>query len=219
MISQRTIAQLRTVAPPKSWLRLWMIVLGILAILVALRVVFRPGAPQDERVEPVLSSVFTPTVQYWAPLIQAWSQAYHVDPNLIATVIQIESCGDPNAVSRSGAQGLFQVMPGHFGAGEDMLDVVSNGRRGMEYLAGALQKRSSGDAESALAGYNGGHSLIGKDQAAWPSETQRYIRWAVGIYDDAINGHSASATVQQWLDAGGKNLCAQAAAHQSVGRP
>src|SRR5260221_12692591 len=119
MISQLTLAQLRTAAAPKSWLRLLVIVLGIAAILVAIKVVLRPGAPKEDEVGSLLSGVFTPQVQYWSPLIHAWAQAYHVDPNLIATVIQIESCGDPTAVSLAGAQGLFQVMPGHFGAGED----------------------------------------------------------------------------------------------------
>src|SRR5947207_12589835 len=56
-----------------------------------------------------IASIFTPEVLHWSPLISAWAAAYNVDPNLIATVIQIESCGNPSAVSPSGAQGLFQV--------------------------------------------------------------------------------------------------------------
>jgi hypothetical protein len=46
-----------------------------------------------------LSPVFTPEVQYWADDIMRWSNAYGVDANLVATVMQIESCGDPQAVS------------------------------------------------------------------------------------------------------------------------
>ena len=37
-----------------------------------------------------------------------------LDPDIIATIIQIESCGNPAARSTAGAQGLFQVMPFHF---------------------------------------------------------------------------------------------------------
>ncbi|HLY24811.1 MAG TPA: transglycosylase SLT domain-containing protein [Aggregatilineales bacterium] len=221
MIAQRTLTQLRAAAPPKNWLRTALMAFAAVLLLIAILALVRPGPSKNGRIGPVLSGVFTPQVQYWSPLIYAWSQAYNVDPNLIATVIQIESCGDPSAVSRSGAQGLFQVMPGHFGAGEDMLAVVTNGRRGMEYLSQALQK-ASGDAKAALAGYNGGHGLIGKDQSEWPAETQRYIRWGIGIYDDAVNGQSSSTTMQAWLDAGGSSLCAKAAAQQhaanAVGR-
>ncbi len=164
---------------------------------------------------PQLSSVFTPEVRFWTPLIYAWAAAYKVDPNLIATVIQIESCGDPTAISRSGAQGLFQVMPFHFSPGEDMLEVLTNGRRGMEYLAKGLEI-AAGDAGLALAGYNGGHGIIHADPAQWSDETKRYYQWGSGIYQDALQGRDTSSAVRAWLGAGGKVLCAQASNHQSV---
>jgi soluble lytic murein transglycosylase-like protein len=162
-----------------------------------------------------LSSVFTPEVRHWSPLIFAWASAYNIDPNLIATVIQIESCGDPNAVSSSGAQGLFQVMPFHFREGEDMQEILTNGKRGMDYLAGAL-KLANGDAGLALAGYNGGHGLIRRDQDRWPAETKRYYYWGSGIYEDAKEGQSDSTRMQEWLSAGGKSLCKQASRRQTV---
>lgn len=167
-----------------------------------------PGGPL-----PRLSAVFTPEVRFWSPLIYAWAAAYNVDPNLIATVIQIESCGDPLAVSNSGAQGLFQVMPFHFQAGEDMLEVLTNGRRGMEYLARGLQL-AAGNPGLALAGYNGGHGVINRDPSRWSSETQRYYRWGLGIYEDAVQGLQSSSTMQQWLDAGGWRMCKRAASRQ-----
>ena len=34
-----------------------------------------------------------------------WAEQYSLDPDIIATIMQIESCGDPNAVSSAGAQG------------------------------------------------------------------------------------------------------------------
>lgn len=162
-----------------------------------------------------LAAVFTPEVQHWAPLIKAWGQAYNVDPNLIATVIQIESCGDPTAVSGAGAQGLFQVMPFHFSPGEDMQDVTTNGRRGMEYLAKGLQV-SGGDPGLALAGYNGGLGVISGGWARWSAETRRYYQWGVGIYKDALNQQPSSPTLQSWLDAGGQHLCQRAQAKQST---
>jgi soluble lytic murein transglycosylase-like protein len=157
-----------------------------------------------------ISPIFTREVQHWAPQILAWAAAYQLDPNLVATVMQIESCGAPGVVSRSGAQGLFQVMPFHFAAGENMQDPDTNAARGMNYLALGLQ-RANGNAGLALAGYNGGHSQIGKDSSLWPNETQRYWYWGTGIYEEATNGAAQSGRLQEWLQAGGASLCNRAA--------
>jgi soluble lytic murein transglycosylase-like protein len=156
-----------------------------------------------------LSPVFTPEVQHWAGKIQAWAALFKVDANLVATVMQIESCGAPKVISGSGAQGLFQVMPDHFAAGEDMLDPDINAARGVAYLALGLV-RASGNAGLALAGYNGGHGQIGRDSSLWPAETQRYFYWGTGIYQDAASGQPQSGRLQEWLNSGGASLCAQA---------
>lgn len=180
-------------------------------------VITNPQTGQSETVGAVegLSSIFSPEVLHWAPLIKAWGQAYNVDPNLVATVIQIESCGDPSAVSSSGAQGLFQVMPMHFAPGEDMQDVTTNGRRGMEYLAKSLQI-AKGDPGLALAGYNGGHGVISGGWARWSAETRRYYTWGIGIYKDATTSQTSSPTLQSWLAAGGRGLCQRAQVRQAI---
>lgn len=162
-------------------------------------------------VEGAIAPLFTAEVQYWAPQIIAWSAAAGVDPNMAATVMQIESCGDPNAVSSAGAQGLFQVMPFHFDAGENMQDPDTNARRGLAYLALGMQQ-TSGDVGRSFAGYNGGHGTAARNWEAWPAETQRYYVWATGIYKDAAAGSASSETLNQWLAAGGAGLCRQAAA-------
>ena len=156
-----------------------------------------------------IAGLFTPQVLAWKPQISRWAEAYGLDPNLVATVMQIESCGNPRAVSRSGAQGLFQVMPFHFAAGEDMQDPETNARRGLEYLAESLLQ-SRGDVRLALAGYNGGHGMIGLDPSQWSAETQRYAYWGDGIFADASGGRSQSARLEEWLAAGGAGLCAEA---------
>lgn len=156
-----------------------------------------------------LAPLFTPEVQRWSGKILAWARAFDLDPNLVATVMQIESCGDPEARSTRGALGLFQVMPFHFGAGEDPLDPETNARAGLAYLAEAL-RRAGGDVAQALAGYNGGHAVIGRPDR-WSAETRRYVYWGVGIYADARQGRADSARLREWLAAGGRRLCAQAA--------
>jgi hypothetical protein len=157
-----------------------------------------------------ISPVFTPEVQHWAPQILAWSKQYDLDPDIVATIMQIESCGDPAAVSPAGAQGLFQVMPFHFEAGEDMLDPDTNAWRGMAFFNRQLEYTSH-DIYLSFAGYNGGYAASGSSYPYWASETQRYFTWAKGIYDDAKAGLSASPTLQQWLQAGGASACQRAA--------
>ncbi|MCI0714305.1 MAG: lytic transglycosylase domain-containing protein [Chloroflexi bacterium] len=164
------------------------------------------GSTQAETVTTGLSTVFTPQVQYWAANIAAWAETYQLDPNLIATVIQIESCGDPTVGSSAGAQGLFQVMPFHFTAGEDMLDIETNARRGLEYLKGALE-RSQGNVGLALVGYNGGYGAM---SGGWAAETRQYYYWGTGIYAEATSGAAESTRLEEWLTAGGSSLCSRA---------
>lgn len=156
-----------------------------------------------------LADFFTPEVLYWEKEIVAWSKKWDLDPNLIATVMQIESCGDPLARSHAGASGLFQVMPFHFKAGEDPYDPDTNALRGMAYLAQALTARN-GDARLALASYNGGIAGASRPESQWAAETIRYAYWGGGIYADAAAGKKNSARLQEWLNAGGAGLCRQA---------
>jgi len=58
-----------------------------------------------------LSQKFSRDILQWCDLITTSSQDAGLDPNLVAAVIQVESAGNPNAYSRSGAVGLMQVMP------------------------------------------------------------------------------------------------------------
>jgi len=157
-----------------------------------------------------IAPLFTPEVQYWAENIIAWSKQTGIDPNLIATVMQIESCGDPRAHSSAGAMGLFQVMPYHFEDGEDPYKPAINARRGLGYLRRALEAR--GDiVRFALAGYNGGINGAKRDESQWASETQRYVYWGTGIYEDALQEKDNSDRLDEWLAHGGSSLCNQAA--------
>jgi len=163
-----------------------------------------------------LSPVFTPEVQHWAASIEIWSASAGVDPNLAATVMQIESCGDPLARSRSGAMGLFQVMPFHFYSTDNPYDPDTNAARGLDYLRRSFQT-SLGDARLAFAGYNGGIGVIARGEFTWAAETVRYVYWGSGIYSDAASGAVSSTRLDEWLNAGGASLCRQA--HARLGLP
>lgn len=157
-----------------------------------------------------LSPAFTAEVRHWEPQIIAWAAEYDLDPNLVATLMQIESCGNPAAVSVSGARGLFQVMPFHFSAGEEMLDPETNAGRGLDYLTQVLSL-TEGHVGMALAGYNGGRAAAEGNWESWTPETRRYYRWAGGIFTDVSTGLTDSPTLHDWLAAGGASLCQQAA--------
>ena len=163
-----------------------------------------------------LSPIFTKEVQHWANDIVRWANAASVDPNLAATVMQIESCGDPRATSRSGATSLFQVMPFHFKFGENPYDPETNALRGLNYLSRSLTT-GGGNARLALAGYNGGIGVISRSEWSWPSETKRYVLYGAPIYEDARSGATSSASLTEWYQKYGAGLCRQAA--QRLGIP
>ncbi len=157
-----------------------------------------------------LSPVFSAEVQHWSDEILAWSEEHQLDPNIVATIMQIESCGDPHAVSHAGAQGLFQVMPFHFEASENMLDPATNAMRGLKYYNQQLSE-TGGNIFLSFAGYNGGSAASSSHWDAWAHETQRYYIWSKGIYEEASANLSESPTLTRWMEAGGASLCQQAA--------
>ncbi len=195
--------------PPVS-----VLLIGLLLALGLSRIEIGEAAPESRSADFSLSSggpiasLFTPEVQTWSAEIQAWSEKYQLDPNLVATVMQIESCGYDRAVSPSGAKGLFQVMPYHFQEGENPFEPGINASRGLHYLRQALE--AGGNVRLALAGYNGGIQGAQNPQELWPEETSRYVYWGLQIYRDAKSGKEHSPRLEEWLSSGGAYLCQQA---------
>ncbi len=191
------------------YLPLWLVIAG--ALLLASTVFWGDiGRAVLQTIRPSprtdLAAFFAPAVQSWSDDIARWAAQHVVDPQLLATVMQIESCGHPTVISSAGAQGLFQVMPFHFAEGESMLDPNTNAKRGASFLNYCFDA-ADGVIGLALACYNGGPSVINQARENWSFETRKYYRWGVGIYSDAVAGHARSETLDQWLTAGGDRLC------------
>jgi soluble lytic murein transglycosylase-like protein len=158
---------------------------------------------------PGISPIFTKQIQHWGNDIVRWAAASSLDPNLVAVVMQIESCGDPRAISRSGAIGLFQVMPFHFQITDNPFEPDTNALRGLNYLSRSLET-AGGNARLALAGYNGGIGVITRGEGTWAAETHRYVRYGAPIYEDARSGMDTSASLEEWYGKYGAGLCRQA---------
>ena len=167
-----------------------------------------PVSAQSNPPRIKLAPFFTPSILFWEEDIYRWADEWSLDPNLVATVMQIESCGDPRALSHAGAMGLFQVMPYHFTSTEAPYNPDTNAKRGMAYLQKALNTYQQ--VPLAFAGYNGGIGTASKPESLWPRETVRYTYWGTGIYADATNGNENSPRLAEWLGAGGASLCRQA---------
>lgn len=202
---------------PRRYLREalpWLLVLllalpHVPVVLGQVQLFFNRTLPSLFNPQPI-APLFTSPVLHWGPDIARWAAEYDVDPNLLATVMQIESCGHPTVTSRAGAQGLFQVMPFHFASGEDYLDPETNAMRGARFLK-ECTGYASGDIGLTLACYNGGPSVVRRAFSSWAHETQRYYNWGLGIYNDAAAGANHSPTLDAWLAAGGMHLCSRAA--------
>lgn len=165
-----------------------------------------------------LAPVFTSEIMYWREDILRWGLEKNLNPNLIATVMQIESCGHPYISSHAGAQGLFQVMPLHFGPGENHLNPETNAQAGLNHLQDCLNWTNY-DIAVTLACYNGGPSVIGLSPDQWYAESQYYSRWGTAIYNEAAQGLDFSPTVNEWLGAGGTNLCRESQRVQNLVMP
>ena len=110
-------------------------------------------------------------------------QKYNLSPDLLKAVAKTESNFRPDVVSRAGAMGIMQLMPGTArGLGvTDAFDPYQNIMGGAKYLRQMLD-RYNGDLELALAAYNAGPGNVKKYGGVPPfRETQNYIKKVTGL--------------------------------------
>lgn len=113
--------------------------------------------------------------------IQAWVQVlapeYGLDPNLVLTIIAMESNFNPQARSSKNARGVMQLIPetaARFGVA-DIADPVENLKGGMAYLRW-LMAYFQGNIPLVAAAYNAGEGAVEKYAGIPPyHETKIYV--------------------------------------------
>jgi hypothetical protein len=110
-------------------------------------------------------------------LISKAGASHNLDVDLLASVVRAESGGNIHAVSRTGAQGLMQLMPGtaaELGVA-DSFRADQNINGGTAYLD-ALLVRYHENLALALAAYNAGPAAVDKYHGVPPyRETRIYV--------------------------------------------
>jgi len=102
---------------------------------------------------------------------------HEVDPALVKAIIRAESGYNPKAVSKKGAMGLMQLMPGTAESlgveGKNILNPENNIDAGVKYLK-QLLVQFHGNVRMALAAYNAGKKKVIKYKGVPPYEATRY---------------------------------------------
>jgi soluble lytic murein transglycosylase-like protein len=109
---------------------------------------------------------------------------HNVDPNLVRAVVKVESNFNSNAVSRTGAMGLMQLMPktARELKVKNPFDPQQNVDAGVRHLKYLLENYN-GDVNLTLAAYNAGEGAV-RRSAGVPhyAETQDYVRKITHLY-------------------------------------
>ena len=152
-------------------IRTWMVIAltgSYLFLVVLIWVTRSMNAPDNLPAEQAVEQVASPTLEtsliptlslYWTTDVRRWQASiiryatqYQIDPNLIAAVVAVESGGNPNAVSRSGAIGLMQIMGMHSCQTFDPDGNISCG----VFILATYYHRANDDWRTGLAYYNCG---------------------------------------------------------------
>jgi len=138
---------------------------------------FPDPLPPAEMAKPAARTSAELTSSEMHVMLARAGEQHHIDEDLLASVVKAESGGHVFAVSRTGAQGLMQLMPGtaaQMGVA-DAFRPEQNIAGGTAYLD-QLLVRYHDNATLALAAYNAGPGAVDKYHGVPPfRETRAYV--------------------------------------------
>ncbi len=114
--------------------------------------------------------------QQYEDLIQKYAKEYGVDPNFVRAIMKKESSFNANAVSKAGAQGLMQLMPGtasQMGV-TDPFNPEDNIRGGVKYIRWIMDNYQPADLETLAKMYNAGPGAPEDAEEGYASDVMQY---------------------------------------------
>jgi len=131
------------------------------------------------------SSAYKANVMRYSPTINRMASWLKLDASLLHAIVYVESSYNAKAISRSGAQGLMQLMPAtakRFGV-HNSWNPEENVRGGALYLSYLLDLFDY-NLTLAVAAYNAGEGAVQRHGYKIPPypETQRYVKKVLKRY-------------------------------------
>ncbi len=138
---------------------------------------------------PVAIAVYSKVLRHINPQMPSWqSQSlarrvlvnavrWRLDANMLVAVVTVESRWHTHALSRAGAIGLGQLMPGTAALlGVNPHDPAQNLSGAARYLRGLVQRFGSKHYDLVIAAYNAGPKAVSEYGGIPPfDETQNYV--------------------------------------------
>jgi hypothetical protein len=154
-----------------------------------------PDTPNPSRQSPSDAPLTPLTPIDLHEMLAHAGQRHNLDADLLASVVKAESNGNAHAVSRAGARGLMQLMPGT--AAEEGVDDSfrpdQNVRGGSAYL-NELLVRYHDNIALALAAYNAGPAAVDKYHGIPPyHETRAYVARVIHEFNRRVLARQAQS--------------------------